>query len=108
MVPFWLPLDTYYAVVFKFAIPGLALAVALSPSVRKKRPLKSLSDRAWFAIISACFCAGGLLMAANGAFLLWTGIPFYFGLSLLCLFGGAMLIVAGLTSLLRDVQLLRW
>jgi len=107
MIPFWLPQVITFVVILIFTIPGLVIISLMSLQTLNRSPFPALSVRAWFAIIVVFLCVTGVLLLANGAFLLWTGIPFYFVQGILWLFLGVLAALAGPTILFRDVWPLR-
>jgi hypothetical protein len=107
MVPFWLPLAVTFFVILAFAIPGFIIILLMSLQALNRSPFQTISVRAWLAISGVFLCVMGVLLVANGAFLLWAEIPFYFVLGILCLFMGVLTALTGPTILVREVWPLR-
>jgi hypothetical protein len=107
VIPFWLPLAVTFFVILAFMIPGFIIISLTSLQTLNRSPSRTNSVRAWLAIVGVFLCVVGVLLVANGAFLLWTGIPFYFVQGIVWLFFGALIALAGPTILFRDVWPLR-
>jgi hypothetical protein len=107
MVPFWLPLAVTFFVILARAIPGFIIILLMLLQTLHHGPFQTISVRAWFAITGVFLCVFGVLLVTNGAFLLWTEIPFYFVLGILGLFIGVLAALAGPTMLFREVWPLR-
>src|SRR5262249_44998025 len=78
MVPFWLPLVVILAILFALTVPFLVIISLMSLQALNRSPFPAISIRAWLAIAGVFLCIMGALVVANGVFLLWTRIPFYF------------------------------
>jgi hypothetical protein len=78
MIPFWLPMAVTFFVILAFMIPSFIIISLMSLQTLDRSPFRTNSVRAWRAITGLFLCAIGVLLIANGGFLLWTGVELYF------------------------------